>query len=188
MRAPLGNLTRSFSANAGGVRNNRYNRRDSNAEDLVVHSTLVLWLIAGLSLATGGVIGFFTPRFLKGNNDSNHALEEELQNLRDRHDNYRHDVANHFNKTAELLSQLLGNYREVHNHLAAGADALCANASIKRLQPLSDDRLIEQQLTTTLEVPRDYAPRPAAGGKGILDEDFGIEKIQREHPPEPPRY
>ena len=153
-----------------------------------MHSSFELWLMAGIALITGGAIGYFAPRYLKTDSNTNRALEEELQAQRDKHEAYREEVATHFGKTAELLAQLLGNYRDVHNHLAHGAEILCENANIKRLQPLPDDRLIEQQVSTSVEAPRDYAPKTATGGKSVLDEDFGIEKIYREPTPEPPRY
>ena len=155
-----------------------------------MHSTFDLWLVGVIALAVGGAIGFFVPHINKAARSGNNrqSMEDELQALRDRHDSYRHDVAAHFDKTAELLSQLLGNYRDVHNHLANGAEHLCPNEQIRRLQQLPDERLIEQQVPGSVEAPRDYAPRATAGGKGVLDEDFGIEKIFRETTPEPPRY
>jgi uncharacterized membrane-anchored protein YhcB (DUF1043 family) len=149
-----------------------------------------MWFVAIIALVAGGVVGFFLPRssgMLKARG-SQQTTNEELEALRDRNASYQREVAAHFDKTAELLGQLLGNYRDVHNHLAQGAERLCADADIRRLQNLPDERLIEQQIPSTLEAPRDYAPKVAAGGKGVLDEDFGIEKIHREATPEPPRY
>lgn len=155
-----------------------------------MHSTPEMWFVAIVALAVGGAIGFFLPHSsrIPRAPGARSAAEEELEAMRDRHENYRRDVEMHFDKTAELLGQLLGNYREVHNHLAHGAECLCPDANIRRLQNLPDERLIEQQVAPTLEAPRDYAPRAASGGKGVLDEDFGIEKIRREMAPEPPRY
>ena len=153
-----------------------------------MHSSFELGLIAVVALAAGGLIGYFLPRYLKLAALPQNALEEELNALKTQHETYRHDVANHFGKTAELLEQLINNYREVHNHLAYGAEELCQNETVKLLKPLPESRVLEQQIQTLMEAPRDYAPKAVVGGKSVLDEDFGIEKIHRATTPEPPRY
>ncbi len=157
-------------------------------EELIVHSTFELWLIGVIGIAVGGALGYWLPRYLKTTQAGGRETESELNALRERHETYRKDVAAHFNKTAELLDQLIGNYRDVHNHLANGAETLCENEAVKLLKRLPDDRLIEQQVSVLMEPPRDYVPKVAQGGKSVLDEDFGIEKIQRTAVPEPPRY
>jgi uncharacterized membrane-anchored protein YhcB (DUF1043 family) len=147
-----------------------------------------LWLVAFIAAALGGALGYWLPRYLQRNTASGREAEAELEALRERHAVYRRDVATHFNQTAELLEKLIGNYRDVHNHLADGAETLCENETIKLVKRLPDDRLIEQQVSVLTEAPRDYAPKIVAGGKSVLDEDFGIEKIRGAAVPEPPRY
>lgn len=153
-----------------------------------MHSTFELWLVGLIGAAVGGAIGYWLPRYLQSTSTGGREAEAELNALRERHEAYRQDVAAHFNKTAELLDQLIGNYRDVHNHLAHGAETLCENEAVKLLKRLPDDRLIEQRVSVLMEAPRDYAPKIAPGAKSVLDEDFGIEKIQRTPVPEPPRY
>lgn len=153
-----------------------------------MHSTFELWLVGIIGLAVGGALGYLAPRYLRKSADADRGAEAELEALRERHAAYRRDVAAHFNKTAELLDQLIGNYRDVHNHLAQSAETLCEHEAVTLLKRLPDDRLIEQQVPGVFEAPRDYAPKATHGGKNILDEDFGIEKIHRAAVPEPPRY
>lgn len=153
-----------------------------------MYSTFELWLTGIVGLAIGGAIGYFAPRYLQRQSPNGSATEAELQALRASHESYRHDVAAHFSKTAQLLEQLIGDYRDVHNHLAHGAETLCEDQPVTALKRLPDDRLAEQQVPTLVEAPRDYAPKIAQGSKNILDEDFGIEKIKRAAIPEPPRY
>jgi len=157
-------------------------------EGATVHSSFELWLVGFVALAAGVATGYLLPRYLKLAALPKNALEEELDALKTKHETYRHDVANHFGKTAELLEQLIGNYREVHNHLAYGAEELCQNEAVKLLKPLPESRTLEQQIPKLMEAPRDYAPKTILGGKSVLDEDFGIEKIHRATTPEPPRY
>lgn len=167
----------------------RYTSGINSRGEFVVHSTFELWLIAGLALAAGIAAGYWAPRQFKGGIPSNaRALEDELAALREKHQAYRHEVASHFDKSAELLAQLMHDYREIHNHLAHGGAALCENENIKLLKLLPDERMIEQQVSALAEPPRDYAPKQQTNGKSVLDEDFGIEKVRREPTPEPPRY
>lgn len=154
-----------------------------------MYSTFELWLIGLVGVAVGGALGYWLPRYLQtGKKSGGRDAEAELIALRERHEAYRHEVAAHFNKTAELLDQLMGNYRDVHNHLAQGAETLCENEPVKLLKRLPDDRVLERQVSALMEAPRDYAPKVPQGGKSVLAEDFGIEKIQRAAVPEPPRY
>ncbi len=154
-----------------------------------MHSTFELWLTAGFALAVGVAAGYWAPRLLKkGTPSSQRALADELAALQENHLAYRHEVASHFDKSAELLAQLMHDYRNVHNHFAHSGTALCPNENIKLLKPMPEERVTEQQVSALAEPPRDYAPKQQNNGKSVLDEDFGIEKIRREPTPEPPRY
>ena len=146
-----------------------------------------VWVIAILAAAVGIALGYFLNRRLYPVARRSHEVEQQLHSLQEQHKNYRYDVNAHFNRTAELLSQLANSYREVHNHLARGAIDLCDPGAVKLLKMLPEQApVLEEQQPVAVEPPRDYALR-SPYETGILDEDFGLEK-SRGAMPEPPRY
>jgi uncharacterized membrane-anchored protein YhcB (DUF1043 family) len=154
-----------------------------------VYSSNTVWLIAIIALAAGAALGYFLNRYLHPEPRRNRELQEQLHALQEQHKNYRYDVNAHFNKTAELLGQLADTYRYVHNHLAKGAEDLCDSGAVKLLKPLPEHTpVLEEQHPVVVEPPRDYALRGSPYEKGVLDEDFGLEKSRRDALPEPPRY
>lgn len=103
-------------------------------------------------------------------------LEKQLSEMNKQQQNYQTEVSDHFEKSAELLNQLTDSYRDVHNHLAEGANSLAgtsASASIKTLG--SDDESSETNSEQSLTPPLDYAPANL-GKSGTLSESYGIEK------------
>lgn len=152
-----------------------------------MYSSTEVWVIAILAIAVGGALGYFLPRYLHPAPRRNREFEQQLHALQEQHKNYRYDVNAHFNRTAELLSQMANSYREVHNHLARGAIDLCDPGAVKLLKLLPEQApVLEEQQPVAVEPPRDYALRTPYD-KGVLDEDFGLEK-NRSMPMEPPRY
>lgn len=146
-----------------------------------------VWIIGILAVVGGGALGYFLPRYLHPAPRRNREFETQLHALQEQHKNYRYDVNAHFNRTAELLSQLANSYREVHNHLARGAIDLCDPGAVKLLKLLPEQTaVLEEQQPIAVEPPRDYALR-SPYEKGVLDEGFGLEKA-RSKVPEPPRY
>lgn len=152
-----------------------------------MYSTQIVWLIALFAALAGAAGGYILSRTLRRESRSGQT-EEALRKLQEEQKAYRHRVTQHFGQTAELLSQLAGNYRDVHNHLAQGARELCDAEASARLRPI-DERVgaIEAPATGVIEPPRDYALRNENKG-GTLDEDFGLEKANRTPLPEPPRF
>jgi uncharacterized membrane-anchored protein YhcB (DUF1043 family) len=150
-----------------------------------VFNSTEVWIIGILAVAAGGALGYFLPRYLYGAPRRNREFETQLHALQEQHKNYRYDVNAHFNRTAELLSQLANSYRDVHNHLARGALDLCDPGAVKLLKLLPEQAL-EEQPSLAVEPPRDYALR-SPYDTGVLDEDFGLEKA-RSTSAEPPRY
>ena len=146
-----------------------------------------VWIIGILAIGVGGALGYFLPRYLHPAPRRSREFETQLHTLQEQHKNYRYDVNAHFNRTAELLSQLANSYREVHNHLARGAIDLCDPGAVKLLKMLPEQNpVLEEQQSLAVEPPRDYALR-SPYEKGVLDEAFGLEKA-RSKIPEPPRY
>ncbi len=155
-----------------------------------MYSSSAVWFVAIIALAAGAALGYVLNRYLHPEPRRNRELQEQLHAAQEQHKNYRYDVNAHFNKTAELLGQLAESYRFVHNHLAQGAQDLCDAGSVRVLKPLPENApVLEEQQPTLIEPPRDYALKTSPYEKGVLDEDFGLEKARRGPPlPEPPRY
>lgn len=146
-----------------------------------------VWIIGILAVIAGGALGYFLPRLLHAAPRRNREVETQLHALQEQHKNYRYDINTHFNRSAELLSQLANSYRDVHNHLARGAIDLCDPGAVKQLKILPEQTsVLEDQQSLAMEPPRDYALR-SPYDTGVLDEGFGLEK-SRNKTPEPPRY
>lgn len=142
-------------------------------------------IIAIAALAVGAALGYFAYQYLHPVPRRNRELEQQLHALQEASKDHRYEVNAHFNKTAELLDQLANSYREVHNHLARGAVELCDAGAVRVLRPLPDQSsVLQEEQPIIIEPPRDYALK-SPYDKGVLDEDFGLEK--RPQLSEPPR-
>lgn len=152
-----------------------------------MHTTTEVWIIAVVALAAGAALGYFLYQYLHPVPRRNRELEQQLHALQEQYKHHRYDVNAHFNQTTELLGQLANSYREVHNHLARGSVELCDPGSVRVLRPLPEQsQVLEEQPPVIIEPPRDYALKSGPYEKGVLDEDFGLEKSQRPLS-EPPR-
>jgi uncharacterized membrane-anchored protein YhcB (DUF1043 family) len=99
---------------------------------------------------------------------------------------YEDEVVEHFTETATLLNNLTEQYRAVHNHLAKGASALCLGrgpVSLEQLGGAHDESEIPAYLAD-IRPPLDYAPKTSPGEKGMLNEEFGIDRKTRAAVPE----
>ncbi|TNF35533.1 MAG: DUF1043 family protein [Gammaproteobacteria bacterium] len=152
-----------------------------------------LWLVGVFCTALGALLGYAAALMLgPGGGGSRRDLESRLQQSRDELKNYQMEVNSHFTQTAELLNRLNENYREVHNHLAQGAQALCDRpGQPPLLQPLPEQDAGRKGQTiagssfasASLQAPLDYAPKATQHERGILREDFGLEKPSMRYEP-----
>jgi len=91
---------------------------------------------------------------------------------------YEDEVVEHFTETARLLNNLTETYRDVHNHLAQGAANLCQGdgpVSLELLESRRDPSEIPAHLAH-IQPPLDYAPKHSPDEKGMLNEEFGLER------------
>lgn len=155
-----------------------------------------LWLISVAALVVGGIIGFLFGRSGAGNSRQA-ELAEQLETTRNELESYKTDVANHFEKTAELVNNLTNSYQDVHQHLAGGAQNLCQPGTVDlALTPSLKPQLEESTEATTapeesteapttnetsVEPPRDYAPKEP-DEEGTLSETFGLKEQSEETP------
>ncbi len=140
---------------------------------------------SGILLAVGiaaAFLGFFLG-WLAGRNTSAatqkcRQLENKLERVEQDRKAYEDEVVEHFTETATLLNSLTESYREVHNHLANGAATLCQGkgpVSMARLRNDRDPAEIPDDLVTP-HPPLDYAPKTSPDEKGMLNEEFGLER------------
>jgi uncharacterized membrane-anchored protein YhcB (DUF1043 family) len=128
--------------------------------------------IVGLFL--GWIAGRRTSPAAKKQRDLTLKLDQVLQDKK----TYEDEVIEHFSETAKLLNNLTESYREVHNHLAKGAATLCQDAGPIPLESLGhgrDPAEIPAHLAN-IQPPLDYAPKNSPDEKGMLNEEFGLER------------
>lgn len=110
-------------------------------------------------------------------------LENELKTTQLELETYKKEVEQHFSETADAFKSMNESYATLHQKLAGGALALCGDAAGPLLAapgetseaPVSNDK----QTELPLEPPRDYAPKKSPHEKGMLTEDFGLDKSEQ---------
>lgn len=142
--------------------------------------------IAFAAIVSGLILGVFMGRRTSGAARRYRDVALKLDQVMQDKKSYEAEVVEHFTKTARLLNELTASYREVHNHLAHGADKLCNGAgpvSLERLENKRDSADIPAQLAH-IQPPLDYAPKTSPDEKGMLNEEFGLERKPLSEVPE----
>ena len=116
----------------------------------------------------------------KRKRDITRHLHDQQDELKD----YQQGVVQHFVDTSRLLNQLHDSYAELHNHLAAASDELCAQSTVTPIiQPLSTNSPEGYSKNTGLVTPPlDYAPKNTPYDRGTLNEEYGLEKVKVTEP------
>ncbi len=145
---------------------------------------IMAMIVAGL---LGIVLGRLSKRFLGSDKAQLDALNEALEQSRSEQQEYRQQVAGHFTQTAMLLNDLTERYKDVHHHLASGADALCRDADGHTLLGSQAEALSastgaalpdrSDEPGQSPQPPLDYAPKTETTQPGTLSEDYGLEKV-----------
>ena len=136
--------------------------------------------IAGLWL--GWLAGRRTSATAKKYQDVSQKLDQVMQDKKA----YENEVVEHFTESAKLLNNLTDSYREVHNRLATGAATLCQGEgpiSLERSEDKPDPTEIPAHLAH-IQPPLDYAPKSSPEEKGMLNEEFGLERKPQDAAPE----
>ena len=126
-------------------------------------------VFAGIGI--GVTFGRKSGRDSKKMKDLEARLEKERQNM----NLYEEKVLAHFSQTAKLVNKLTDSYRDVHTHLAIGAEDLCPGESsetILRLESINKESSTQEDI----KPPLDYAPKTSPKQRGVLNDSFGIEK------------
>ncbi|WP_051221542.1 YhcB family protein [Neptunomonas japonica] len=150
-----------------------------------------IWIIGVVALAIGGLIGFLMGRS-GGGSDEQEKLEDAKKEL----ENYKTQVAGHFEETADLVNKMTESYRGVYQHLATGAQALCDADTARSIESSMTPQLTAQkevevestesnesdtvantetETISAVEPPRDYAPKQP-DEEGTLSESFGLKE------------
>lgn len=139
-------------------------------------SAVLLTFAAGLLVGAAGAFLLLPARRQRK------QLEQERDQALATLARHREEVDSHFLRTADLVNQLTGAYRSVHEHLSEGARTLCSEQGRRLAMAKSLDSLPgypgEQGTDKVpLAQPLDYAP----AAQGTLAEDFGL-RIKAEGP------
>ena len=149
----------------------------------VLAASAVACLIAGLLI--GVLVGQRSSKDSKRYREVERKLDLVMQEKKA----YEDQVVEHFGDTARLLNTLTESYKNVHNHLAAGASTLCQDTGPVALSSLStpaDNSEIPAELAD-VQPPLDYAPKTSPDETGMLNEEFGLERKPSETTAEEPQ-
>lgn len=94
---------------------------------ITLDETTSTWLIGVLGMLLGIMLGSIATYLVTARNRKTHELQQELSQLRERFTDYRDQVTQHFMRTSELVQEMTRSYRDVYEHLAAGAQHLCGD-------------------------------------------------------------
>jgi len=144
-----------------------------------VYTLSTLLLAAVFALIVGLAAGTLLSRRLSSDGRKQRELEQSLDQLLQQQKDYQHEVVEHFTDSARLLSKLAESYRDVHNHLASGADNLCDDQTGEILPRIPDNSATQVGSKSGLESaqpPLDYAPKVSPHATGVLNEEFGLDK------------
>ena len=94
---------------------------------ITLDDTTSIWLIAVLGVLVGILLGSIITYLLVARNRKTHELQLELNQLTERFTEYRDQVTQHYMRTSELVQEMTRSYRDVYEHLAAGAHNLCGD-------------------------------------------------------------
>lgn len=150
-------------------------------------SLTALILTALISLIVGALVGYAVLANTGAAAGNNRKLESKLQAAEQQLADYQTQVAQHFQRTADLVNNLTDSYREVHEHLANGAAQLATPelsqqfVSSDAKQALGKSRTQNDLLAddTPIEPPKDWSPE-----KGTLSESFGLDNKPEADPTE----
>ena len=149
--------------------------------------SLEILIAAGAALLVIGLgIGMLVGRRTSAAGQKYREVERKLDQVLQDKKVYEDDVVEHFTDTAKLLNHLTESYRDVHNHLAKGAATLCQGAgpvSLDRLEDGRDSAEIPAHLAD-IQPPLDYAPKTSPDEKGMLNEEFGLDRKPAEAAPQ----
>jgi len=119
-------------------------------------------IIGGAIAVLGVALGLLLGRFVLPGRREIKRLRGEIEQLGREHAEYRGRVAGHFEKTGALIGQMTASYKAVYDHLADGAQDLCAAEALPRPLFGAPRLIIDESLTVG-----DLAPRPTTQAETV---------------------
>lgn len=154
----------------------------SYCEESSVYSLNMVLLGGAILLFVSLGLGILIGRRMSPQGQKNRELETKLDQALQDKKSYEDDVVEHFSDTAVLLNKLTESYRDVHNQLAKGATTLCEGqgpVSLEKIDGESAGAEIPGHLAD-VQPPLDYAPKSSPDETGMLNEEFGLERVKSE--------
>jgi uncharacterized membrane-anchored protein YhcB (DUF1043 family) len=134
---------------------------------------------AAIGAILGILFGYFVGRRTAPSSEQTRELEQKLEATLADGRRFEERVSEHFALSAEKFNQLTVQYREIHQHLASGAETLVregAGKAFAGLEAPSQEVPAIESDEVVMEPPRDYAPKSSPDDPGVLNESFGIER------------
>ncbi len=127
-------------------------------------------LVAALAALLGVVFGLGLARFVLPEARRARRLEEELDNTRKEVAAYKARVADHFQRTGELIGQMTASYKAVYDHLAEGAQALCTDGAGARVGFRAPRLIVDETVVVTTTGTVSGGAPQAAMETGVKEE------------------
>lgn len=143
-----------------------------------MYSLTIVIVGAAAGLIVGLGLGLLWGHQSSPSGQKHREVERKLDQVLQDNKAYEDEVVEHFSDTARLLNNLTESYRDVHNHLAKGAADLCQGngpVALDQLENQRDPSEIPANLASA-QPPLDYAPKTSPDEKGMLNEEFGLDR------------
>jgi len=140
-------------------------------------SAVTFWVTAAACTLAGGIVGWLANRMFAPGEHERRQLEAELDKAREELASFRSDVTEHFKGTADRINRLTEDYRDLHQHLSAGALGLCEATGSNDVPMLNSLSSSQRDAPAQSAPPLDYAPR-GADKPGVLNEDYDLDRLR----------
>lgn len=158
----------------------------------------LIMIVASVAWLIGIFIGFLVSKATSGKDHSGN-IKNQMASLESRFKEYQTEVAEHFDKTANLSQKLVQDYQEMQSHLTHSVESLVSdsdlraklltamqNKPVEQIEAKADEVIIalddsEQKVEQVAQqesidvMPKDYAPKEP-GDIGTLAEQFGVKR------------
>ncbi|MBV33785.1 MAG: hypothetical protein CMK36_10195 [Porticoccaceae bacterium] len=136
-------------------------------------------LIAATTFVAGIILGYLASFQFSKSNGFSRSTSEDLKRTKKEHSEYKNLVNQHMIKLSEQTRKLARNYRDIHEQLTLSSARLASQEVTNQIfqhhrSGFFSSTLGEssRDLNSTVEPPKDYAPKVPGG---ILSEEYGLQ-------------